>query len=106
MRNFIVNLFFKYYFKDQHKEPLSDLEKDRLLAKLCNDKNLQLLPLYLDQLANNARNKYLYTNDPIFKGSIMAYTYLKNEITKKKSPEIKAELTKAEEVSKMKGRGY
>jgi hypothetical protein len=106
MKNFIVNLFFKYYFKDEFKKPLNEKQQDYLLTKISNDSNLQQLPLFLDQCANNARNKYLYTNDPIFKGSIMAYVFLKEQLAKRKAPSVKKKLTESEKVAIMKGRGY
>ena len=82
MKNFILNLIFRYYFKDAHKEPLSENQQDYLLTKMSNTSGLETLPLFLDQCIANARNKYLYTNDPVFKGSIMAYTYLKEQLKK------------------------
>ncbi len=88
MRNFIVNLFLSIISRISTKSLLL-IWKRSSVGETLQRQNLQLLPLYLDQLANNARNKYLYTNDPVFKGSIMAYTYLKNEITKKNLQKLK-----------------
>jgi len=106
MKKFLLKLVFKYYFRDTYNEPLNEVQQDFLFTKLANSPGMELLPLFLDQCATNARNKYLYTNDPVFKGSIMAYTYLKDQISKKKVSAPKKDLTPEEKVGIMKGRGY
>lgn len=106
MKNFLINLVFRYYFKDTYNEPLNEKQQDYLLTKLSNSQGMELLPLFLEQCATNARNKYLYTNDPVFKGSIMAYTYLIDQIKKRKVSAPKKDLTPDEKVGIMRGRGY
>jgi hypothetical protein len=106
IKNFLINLVFRYYFKDTYNKPLSENEQDYLLTKLANSSGMELLPIFLDQCATNARNKYLYTNDPIFKGSIMAYTFLKDQLNKRKAATPKKDLTETEKVGIMRGRGY
>jgi len=105
MKRILINILFWLYRKDYSK-PLSAIDQDILLGRLANTKGMETLPAYLEQCSTNARNKYLYTNDPIFKGSILAYTFLKDKIEKKKIAPIKRDLTDDEKVGIMRGRGY
>lgn len=106
IKTIIINFVFKHYFKDTYNEPLNEVQQDYLLTKIANTSGLELLPLFLDQCATNARNKYLYTNDPVFKGSIMAYAFLKDELKKRKGTAPKKDLTQEEKIGIMRGRGY
>ena len=106
MKKYILNLIFRYYFHDSYNKPLSEKQQDNLLTKLSNTSGIEALTLYLEQCSTNARNRYLYTNDPVFKGAIMAYTFLKDELKKRKVAGPKKELTQEEKVGIMRGRGY
>ncbi|NTU73672.1 hypothetical protein HGB07_05925 [Candidatus Roizmanbacteria bacterium] len=106
IKKFIINLVFRYYFKNSYSQPLNETQQNYLLTKMANTPGMESLPLFLEQCATNARNKYLYTNDPIFKGSIMAYTYLSDQLKKRKVSGPKKDLTADEKVGIMRGRGY
>lgn len=95
-----------WIYRKDYAKPLSKPKQDYLIGQLANGSGLEDFPTYLEQCITNARNKYLYTNDPIFKGSIMAYTFLKEEIKNKKVKSAKKELTQEEKIGIMKSRGY
>jgi hypothetical protein len=104
MKKLLLKLFFFLYRKDYYK-PLTKPEVDGLLLKLANTQGLENLPAYLEQCSANARNQFLYTQDEIFKGSILAFTTLREQIVKSKTS-MKKKLTQEEEIGIMKKRGY
>lgn len=104
MKDLILRLVFFLYRKDYY-EPLSEPQIAGLIKRLANTSGLEDLPRYLEQCSVNARNQYLYTNDPIFKGTIIAFTTLKKQIEKEKAP-IKKNLTEEEKIGIMRARGY
>lgn len=104
MKKLLLDLMF-YFYRDEYYKPLSKVEVEGLLIKLATTSGLEDLPRYLGQLADSARNQYLYSKDDIFKGSILAFTTLREQIVQKQKP-IKKKLTQEEEVGIMRKRGY
>lgn len=104
MKKLLLFLMF-YFYRDEYNRPLSKIEVESLLIKLATTSGLENFPRYLGQLADSARNQYLYSKDDIFKGSILAFTTLREQILKSK-PKDKKELTPEEEVGIMRKRGY
>ena len=104
----IKKLLFKLVFfllrKDYHK-PLSKEVVDSLLTKLATTKELEKFPEYLSQLANSAKNQYLYSKDETLKGTIFALISLRDQIIGK-VPKKKKDLTQKEKNVIMSGRGY
>ena len=104
MKKFLLYLMF-YFYRNEHYRPLSKSEVEGLLIKLATTPGLEALPRYLGQLSDSARNQYLYSKDDIFKGSILAFTTLREQILKKKTT-AKKKLTPEEELGIMKKRNY
>ena len=104
MKKLLLNLMFFLYRKDYYK-PLTKPEVDGLLLKLANTQGLEKLPDYLEQCSANARNQFLYSQDAIFKGSILAFTTLREQVLKSRT-NVKKKLTQEEEIGIMKKRGY
>ena len=104
MKHLILKLVFWLYRKDYHR-PLNEVEVDTLLTKLALDEKLRELPAYLTQCANDAKTQYLYSNDPVFKGAIIAYITLREQIVGK-IPKREKTLTPEEEIGIMRSRGY
>ena len=104
MKKLLLFLMF-YFYREEFYRPLSKIEVEGLLIKLATTPGLENFPRYLGQLSDSARNQYLYSKDDIFKGSILAFTTLREQIIKNK-PKKKKELTQEEEVGIMRKRGY
>lgn len=103
-KKILLNIFF-YLYRNEYYIPVSKEEVDKMLVLLKTTKGLEKLPAYLAQCSNNARNKYMYTNDDLFKGVVLAFTTLREEIeSDKKKP--KKKLTPEQEVSILRARGY
>ena len=89
MKKLLLKFFFFLYRSDYYK-PLSKDEVEGLLLNLANKKEMSRLPDYLKQCADNAKNQYLYSNDEIFKGVVLAFTTLREQIVEAKvKPEKK-----------------
>jgi len=104
MKRLLLKLLFWTYRKDYHK-PLTKIEVEALMIKLATTPGLEGLPVYLEQCANNARNQFLYSKDDIFKGTILAFSTLREQIIKS-TPKKKTVLTDDEKNVIMKKRNY
>jgi hypothetical protein len=104
MKNLLLKFLFFLYRKDYYK-PLSKIEIDNLLIRLATTKGLENLPAYLEQCSTNARNQFLYSQDEIFKGVILGFTTLREQIIQN-VPKAKKKLTQEEEIGIMRKRGY
>jgi hypothetical protein len=104
MKKLLLKILFFLYRKEYYA-PLSKLEIDKLLTKLATTPGLENLPAYLDQCSTTARNKFLYSQDEIYKGIIFAFISLRDQIASK-APKKVSKLTQEEEVTIMKKRGY
>lgn len=56
-----------------------------MLFNLANEEGFERLPDFLQQCADQFRNQYLYTKDERFRGTVLAYTTLREQILEKKS---------------------
>lgn len=104
MKKLLLKLVFWAYRKEYYK-PLSANDIDVLLTKLALTDGFEDFPRYLTQCANDAKTQYLYSNDEVFKGTIIAYLTLREQILGKK-PKTKKKLTPDEEIGIMRRRGY
>lgn len=104
IKKLLLKWLFFTYRKDYYL-PVSEIEVNLLMKKLANDPDLRRIPAYLNQCADTARNQYLYSNDEIFKGTVLAFISLREQIIKKKVVK-KKELTQDEKNAIMKKRGY
>lgn len=104
MKKLLLNLMF-FFYRAEYYKPLSKIEVDVLLTKVATTPGLEDFPRYLGQLADSARNQYLYSKDDIFKGSILAFTTLREQIIKKQIV-VKKKLTQEEEIGIMRKRNY
>lgn len=104
IKELLLKLFFWYYRREYYR-PLNEIEVEKLLIKIATTPGLESLPRYLGQCADTARNQYLYSNDEIFKGVILAFTTLRQQIIKF-TPKKEKVLTDEEKVVIMKKRGY
>jgi len=104
MKKLLLRILFFLYRKEYYK-PLSKSEIDKLLFTLATTSGLENLPAYLDQCSTTARNKFLYSQEEMYKGVIFAFISLKEQILSK-TPKKKTTLTDEEKVVIMKKRGY
>ena len=104
MKRLLLKLMFYFYRKEYHK-PLSEIDVDLILTKIATTKGLEDFPRYLSQCSENAKNQYLYSNDEIFKGTILAFVSLRDQILKKR-PKRERDLTQDQKNDIMKKRGY
>jgi hypothetical protein len=106
IKKLLVKWLFFLYRKDYYK-PLNKVEVDSLIIKLARTEGFRELPAYLNQCAENAKRQYLYSNDPIFKGTVLAFITLREQIEKAAmSKKNKETLTPDENNAIMKKRGY
>ncbi len=66
--------------------PLSSDEVSSLLDRLAKEEGLERLPDFLQQCADGYRNQYLYGGQEMFKGTVLAFTSLREQILEKRKP--------------------
>lgn len=81
--------------------PLSQNEVNSLLTRLAKEEGFERLPDYLQQCADTYRNQYLYSDNVMFKGSVLAFTQLREQILEKRKPKKKKSLTDGAENAKI-----
>lgn len=101
MRKFIITLLLRLLGREYYK-PLSENEINSLLIKLANEDGFQRLPDYLQQCADQFRNQFMYSGDPAFRGTVLAYVALRERIVEKKGKN----LTKKKKSGKIKEASY
>lgn len=84
MRTLIVKVLLRLLGR-QHYEPLSKKAVDNLLFNLANEEGFERLPDFLEQCSDQYRNQFLYTKDERFRGTVLAFTSLKERIIEKKT---------------------
>lgn len=95
MRIIIIKILLRllgapYYY------PLSSEEVNSLLTRLSKDEDYDRLPDFLEQCANQYRNQFLYSKDERFRGTVLAFTSLRELLLEKRKPK-KKKLTESEE---------
>lgn len=83
MRKLIFKILIRLLGRPYYK-PLSPKEVSSLLTKLAKEEGLERLPDFLQQCADNYRNRYLYTDEVMFKGTVLAFTQLREQILQKR----------------------
>lgn len=104
MKKLLLYLIFWVYRKD-YSRPISKIDEDIILTKLATTPGLEQFPMLLKQYADTARNQYMYSKDDIFKGVVLAFITLRQQIIKL-TPKKEKVLTDEEKVAIMKKRGY
>lgn len=101
MKTLIINILLRLlgapYFK-----PLGPKEVDSLLTSIAKEDGFERFPDYLEQCATQYRNQYLYSGNTMFKGSVLAFTQLREQILEKRKPKKKKSLTSGSEDGTMK----
>lgn len=88
MRSLIVNLLLRL-LGPSYYQPLSKKEVESLLTKLATEEGFERLPDYLQQCADQYRNRFLITKDERFRGTVLAYVALREAIIDKTPSAIK-----------------
>jgi len=101
MKKIIIKILLRLLNKEYYK-PLSKEEVDFLLTKLSNPEEFEKLPAFLSQCENQYKNQYLYSGEIMFKGCVLAFSSLREQILSKRSEKKKTNLTKEEEGGIMK----
>lgn len=73
MRKIFLNLFFRFYEEKSYKM-LNEKQANNMFDFIAKKKKLKHFGSFFRQMAAAYRNKYLYTNDPEYKGSALAMT--------------------------------
>jgi len=92
MRKLIVNLLLRLIIRKPYGK-VGNKEMETIIGILSRDEDLKRLPDLLQQYADQARNQYLYTTDPVFKGVVLAFNSLRDQILEKKKKIAKENLT-------------
>jgi hypothetical protein len=88
IRTFIV----KYLIRNLGNIPytkLSEKEIGVLFSHMAKDPELKRLPEFFEQCADAYKNQYLYTQDPQYKGMVLAFVLLRDRFIEHK-PSTKA----------------
>jgi hypothetical protein len=86
-----------------YHKPLSPGEIDSLLTRLATEEGFEKLPDFLEQCATTYRNQFLYSKDERFRGTVLAFTVLREQILNKRPGyrEKQASLTKPKKSGKV-----
>lgn len=99
MKSLIIKILLRLlgapYFK-----PMGPKEVDSLLTSLAKEEGFERLPDFLEQCANQYKNQYLYSGNEMFKGSVLAFATLREQLLEKRKPKKKS-LTQNSEDGKM-----
>lgn len=88
MKKFIINVLLRLLARE-HYSALSKESSDKLLMRLAKEEGFERLPDYLQQCADTYRNQYLYSGNEMFKGSVLAFVSLREQILTKRNQEKK-----------------
>jgi len=99
MRKLIIKILLRIIYRYPYGK-VSKKEMDTIISNIALDENLQRFPDLLSQYADTARNQFLYTQDSIFKGTVLAFNALRDQIMEKRKP-VKKKLTEGEKNVKL-----
>lgn len=105
MKKIIIKILLRL-LGNPYYHPLSKEAVDALLTTLSKEEGLERLPAFLEQCATQYRNQYLYSGNEIFKGAVLAFTSLRQQILEKRNPKKKKDLTEKQEGGKIKTASY
>jgi hypothetical protein len=105
MRNFIFHYLLRLLGRPYYK-PLSEEECDFLLTRLATEDGFDRFPDFLQQCADAYRNQYLYSGNEMFKGTVLAFTTLREQVLEKRNPKKKKSLTGNDESGTMSSAKY
>ena len=96
MRKFIITILLRLLGRTEYHK-VSQEESADMLKRLSKDEDYDRLPAFLEQCADQFRNRYLYTGEEMYKGSVLAFVELRSRLERKKMvkpKKIKKNLTK------------
>lgn len=79
MRTILIKILLRLLGRPYYK-PLSPGEVDSLLTRLATEEGLEKLPDFLQQCADQYRNQFLYSKDERFRGTVLAFVALREQI--------------------------
>jgi len=102
IRGLIIKILLRMLGQMYHK-PLSSDEVDSLLTRIATEEGFERLPDFLEQCASTYRNQFLYTKDERFRGTVLAFVSLREQILEKRPGyrESKNNLTKPKKSGKV-----
>jgi hypothetical protein len=92
MRKLLVKILLRLIYRKPYGKVGKD-EMNTMIGIIAHEEDLKRFPDLLQQYSDMARNQYLYTTDPIFKGTVLAYNALRDQILEKRKPIKKKNLT-------------
>jgi len=92
MKKIIIKILLRLLGSPYYK-PLSKESVDSLLTRLATEEGFERLPAFLEQCANQYRNQYLYSGNEMFKGTVLAFSSLREQILSKRNSLKKKSLT-------------
>lgn len=101
MRKLLLKIILRL-IEPQAYHILSREEVNSLLSRLAKDEDYDRLPDFLLQSIDQFKNQYMYSGDEMFKGSVLAFTQLREQLLEKRKTIKKTNLTENEEGVKIK----
>jgi len=83
MRILIIKILLRLLGNPYYK-PLLPGEVDSVLTKIATEEGLERFPDFLEQCANQYRNQFLYSKDERFRGTVLAFSSLRELILEKR----------------------
>jgi hypothetical protein len=97
MKSIIIRILTRLLGAPYYK-PLERGEVSSILTMLAKEEGLERLPDFLEQCATQYRNQYMYSGNEMFKGAVLAFTTLREQILEKRKPQKKNLTPKDDEV--------
>ena len=83
MRTILIKILLRLLGRNSYT-PLSSEAVEGLLTRLATEEGFERFPDYLQQCADTARNQFLYTKDERFRGTVLAFVSLREQILDKR----------------------
>src|SRR3990167_6225532 len=96
MRKILFKILMRFLEQPSY-HILSREEVSSLLTRLAKDEDYDRFPDFLQQCADQFKNQYLYSGQEMFKGSVLAFTQLREQLLEKRKPQKKKSLTSEDE---------
>jgi hypothetical protein len=102
MKSLIIKILLRLLGRPYYK-PLSIGEVESLLTRLATEEGFEKLPDFLQQCSDAYRNQYLYSGNIMFRGTVLAFTSLREQILQQRPgyKEKKLNLTKPKKSGKV-----
>ena len=94
IKRIIIKILLRLLVGEYYK-PLSSNEVNSLLNRLANEEGFSRLPDFLEQCSTQYKNQYLFSGNEMFKGSVLAFTSLRERIIEKK---VSTKIKRAEKI--------